>query len=407
MIEETRLAISGLKDHRVRTFLTTLGVVFGVAAVISMLSISEGAKSEALSQFESLGVDNIVVLHRDPPENLPSDEASTKSRGLSRADATALGNITPAIISVVPMAVSEVTVQAKNQVRVSVVGTTPELPVVRRDRLLSGRFFTAYENQEATRVAVIGSGLTRELCGLAEPLGSFIKIAGVWYEIIGVFAGGSAGDDDQDGLLRSTDRDICIPLNCALLRGERKRWDRELDRLIIQVKDIEMLGPVAELTERLLQRRHLAAKDFEVIVPLELIRQRQATQRIFSLIMGAIAGISLLVGGIGIMNIMLSSVLERTGEIGIRLSLGATRTNIMRQFLVEAAAVSIFGGLMGIALGVSLAWIISASAGWTTVISPFSIILAFGVSVAVGITFGYVPARRAASLNPIECLRYQ
>ena len=407
MIQETRLAIAGLKDHRVRTFLTTLGVVFGVAAVISMLSISEGAKSEALSQFESLGVDNIVVLHRDPPENQPSDETSSKSRGLSRADAEALQNLTPAIGRVVPMAVSEMTVQAKQQIRVSVVGTTPDLPVVRRDRLVLGRFFTAHENQEATRVAVIGSGLTRELCGLVEPVGSFIKIAGVWYEIIGVFAGASAGEDDQDGLLRSTARDICIPLNAALLRGERKRWDRELDRLIIQVEDVEMLGPVAELTGRLLQRRHLAAKDFEVIVPLELIRQRQATQRIFSLIMGAIAGISLLVGGIGIMNIMLSSVLERTGEIGIRLSLGATRSNIMRQFLVEAAAVSIFGGLMGIVLGVTLAWIISASAGWVTVISPFSIILAFGVSVVVGITFGYVPARRAAALDPIECLRYQ
>jgi len=407
MIEETRLAVSGLKDHRVRTFLTTLGVVFGVAAVISMLSISEGAKSEALSQFESLGVDNIVILHRDPPENLPSDETTLKSRGLSRADAAALQNLTSSIIGVVPMAVSEVTVQAKQQIRVSVVGTTPDLPVVRRDKILSGRFFTDLENQDAVRVAVIGSGLTRELCGLGEPIGSFIKIEGVWYEIIGVFAGGSAGDDDQDGLIRSTDRDICIPLNCALLRGERKRWDRELDRLIVQVEDINMLTPVAELTERLLHRRHQDAEDFEVIVPLELIRQRQATQRIFSLIMGAIAGISLLVGGIGIMNIMLSSVLERTAEIGIRLSLGATRTNIMRQFLVEAAAVSVFGGLMGIVLGVTLAWVISASAGWTTVISPFSIILSFGVPVAVGITFGYVPARRAAALNPIECLRYQ
>ncbi len=407
MMEETRLAISGLKDHRVRTFLTTLGVVFGVAAVISMLSISEGAKSEALSQFESLGVDNIVVMHRDLPDNLPADDAGSKSRGLSRADASALNNITSAIIGVVPMAVSEETVHAKQRVRVSVVGTTPALPLVRRDKIISGRFFTELENKEATRVAVIGSGLVRDLCGLSEPVGSFIKIAGVWYEIIGVFAGGTAGDDDQDGLIRSTERDICIPLNCTLLRGERKRWDRELDRFIVQVEDIEMLSPVAQLTRRLLERRHFSAADYEVIVPLELIRQRQATQRIFSLIMGAIAGISLLVGGIGIMNIMLSSVLERTAEIGIRLSLGATRSNIMRQFLVEAAAVSVFGGLMGIALGVTLAWVISASAGWTTVISPFSIILSFGVSVAVGITFGYVPARRAASLNPIECLRYQ
>jgi len=407
MIQEVQLAVSGLKDHRVRTFLTTLGVVFGVAAVISMMSISEGAKSEALSQFESLGIDNIVVLHKDRPEANAAEEATAFSPGLSRADAHALANLTPAIIGVVPMAVSEKTVQGKQQLKVSVVGTTAELPAVRRDRLSSGRFFTSFEDQEAVRVAVIGSGLTRELCGLSEPVGSFVKIEGQWYEIIGVLAGGSAGDDDEDGLLRATDRDIYIPLSCALARGDRKRWDRELDRMIIQVADIEMLAPVAELSGRLLTRRHQAAPDYEIVVPLELIRQRQATQRIFSLIMGAIAGISLLVGGIGIMNIMLASVLERTREIGIRLAMGATRSNIMRQFLVEAAAVSIIGGLMGIVLGVSLAWIISASAGWVTVVSPLSIILAFGVSAAVGITFGYVPARRAAALNPIECLRYE
>ncbi len=407
MMQEVQLAIAGLKDHRVRTFLTTLGVVFGVAAVISMLSISEGAKSEALSQFESLGIDNIVVLHKDLPETHGAEEATPFSPGLSRADAHALRNLTSAITGVVPMSVTEKTVQGQQQLQVSVVGTTPDLPVVRRDRLLSGRFFTAFENQEAVRVAIIGSGLTRELCGLAEPVGSFVKIDGQWYEIIGVLAGGSAGEDDADGLLRSTERDIYIPLSCALVRSERKRWERELDRMIIQVPDVEMLAPVAELTGRLLARRHQDAPDYDIIVPLELIQQRQATQRIFTLIMGAIAGISLLVGGIGIMNIMLASVLERTREIGIRLAMGATRTNIMRQFLVEAAAVSVFGGLMGIILGVSLAWIISASAGWVTVVSPISIILAFGVSAAVGITFGFVPARRAAALNPIECLRYE
>ncbi|MEN8006871.1 MAG: ABC transporter permease [Candidatus Krumholzibacteriota bacterium] len=407
MIQEVQLAVSGLKDHRVRTFLTTLGVVFGVAAVISMLSISEGAKSEALSQFESLGIDNIVVMHQDLPDSPGTEDSPPNSRGLSLGDAAALRKLTPAITAVVPMAVSEQTVQGKQQLRISVVGTTPDLPLVRRERLLSGRFFTAFENQEAVRVAVIGSGLTRELCGLDEPIGSFVKISGVWYEIIGVFAGGGAGDDDQDGLVRATNRDICIPLSCALVRTDRKRWERELDRMIIQVPDIAMLEPVAELAGRLLKRRHQDAPDYQVVVPLELIRQRQATQRIFSLIMGAIAGISLLVGGIGIMNIMLASVLERTREIGIRLAMGATRSNIMRQFLVEAAAVSIIGGLMGIVLGVSLAWVISAAAGWVTVVSPFSIILAFGVSAAVGITFGYVPARRAASLNPIECLRYE
>ncbi|MCB1182317.1 ABC transporter permease [bacterium] len=407
MRQEVGLALGGLRDHRVRTFLTTLGVVFGVAAVISMLSISEGAKEEALAQFESLGIDNIVVMHRDPPDAQPRDEASPHSPGLSRADVRALAAVSPAITAVVPLAIAEHTIQGEQQVTATVVGTTSDLPVVRRDRLTAGRFFTAGEDAAAKRVAVIGSGLVRDLCGLREPVGSFIKIDGDWYEIIGVFAGGAGGDDDQEGLLRATDRDVCIPLNSALTRGERKRWDRELDRLVVQVDDVERLAPVADLTRRLLARRHQDVPDTEVVVPLELIRQRQATQRIFSLIMGAIAGISLLVGGIGIMNIMLASVLERTREIGIRLAMGATRSNIMRQFLVEAAAVSVFGGVMGIVLGVTLAWTISEAAGWVTVVSPFAIVLAFGVSAAVGITFGYVPARRAAGLNPIECLRYE
>lgn len=407
MIQEAQLALASLKEHRVRAFLTTLGVVFGVMAVISMLSISEGAKSEAMAQFESLGIDSIVILHRDPPRSAESDDSAPRSQGLSQADARAIDALTPIVTDVVPMAMSEKPVQGDQRIQGSIVGTTADLPVVRRDRLVMGRFFTSAENQEAARVAVIGSSLIRELCGLRDPVGSFIKIDGQWYEIIGVLAGGSAAEDDQEGLLRSTNRDIYIPLSCALVRSDRLRWQRELDRLIVRVDDIDQLTPVAELVGRLLERRHLSTPDYEIIVPLELIQQRQATQQIFSLIMGAIAGISLLVGGIGIMNIMLASVLERTREIGVRLAMGATRSNIMKQFLVEAAAVSIIGGLMGIVLGVSLAWIISASAGWTTVVSPFSIILAFGVSAAVGITFGYVPARRAAALNPIECLRYE
>jgi len=402
-----QLGLNGLRDHRMRTFLTTLGVVFGVAAVIAMLSISEGAKQEALSQFESLGIDNIVVLHQDPPARADSDESASRSRGLSVADARALTDLTSAIGLVVPMAVQEQDVHGAKRIKAAVVGTTPELPVVRRDHMARGRFFTQAESDAAERVCVLGSGLVRDLCGLDEPLGHFLKIAGDWYRVVGVMGGGGPVGDDEDGLLRATDQDIYVPLGCALVRNERMRWDRELDRLIVQVPDLEQLDAVTGLVERLLERRHYGEPDTRVVVPLELVRQRQATQRIFSLVMGAIAGISLLVGGIGIMNIMLASILERTREIGVRLAMGARRQAIMRQFLVEAAAVSFIGGLMGIVLGVTLAWTISAAAGWTTVVSPLSIVLAFGVSAAVGITFGYVPARRAAALNPIDCLRYE
>ncbi len=243
MIQEARLAVDGLKDHRVRTFLTTLGVVFGVAAVISMLSISEGAKAEALSQFESMGIDNIVVMHQDPPQTNAGDESASQSRGLSRADARAIARVSEAVRMVVPMTVDESTVQGVQQPQLSVVGTTPDWAEVKRTRLLDGRFFTRQELDEAARVAVIGSGVVRELCGLQPAVGSFIKITGVWYEIIGVFAGGQVGEDDAGGLLRSTDRDVCIPLTCALARGQKMRWDRELDRMMIQVADLELLAP--------------------------------------------------------------------------------------------------------------------------------------------------------------------
>jgi len=403
---ELQLGLAGLRDHRLRTFLTMLGVIFGVAAVIAMLSISEGAKREALAQFETLGIDSIVVLHQDPPER-GGDEAAPRSVGLSRADAAALLDLTPAITRVVPMAVQEVEVQGIKRTRTSVVGTTPDLPEVRRDAMVSGRFFTAGELDGAVRVCVLGAGIVRDLCGLEPPVGSFVKIREDWYEVVGVMAGGGPVDNDEEGLLRATDRDICIPLSCALLRGDRKRWERELDRLIIQVDDVHRLDAVAGLITRVLDRRHHGEPDTRVVVPLELIRQRQATQRIFALVMGAIAGISLLVGGIGIMNIMLASILERTREIGIRRAMGATRRNILLQFLFEAATVSFAGGLVGVALGVSLAWGIAAAAGWTTVVSPLSIVLAFGVSALVGVSFGFFPARRAAALNPIESLRYE
>ncbi len=399
--------LAGLRDHRVRTVLTALGVVFGVAAVIAMLSISEGARREALAQFESLGADNVIVMHQDPPGGRDNDDAGRRSLGLSRGDVAALDGLTPAIAAVVPLTMTERDITGRERLTATVVGATADLPTVRRDRLLAGRFFTATEDSALARVCVVGAGLVRELFGIDEAVGSFLRLDREWYEVVGVIGGSSAAEDDEEGLLRATARDVYIPLSCALLRTGRKVWERELDRVIVQAADLDQLDAVADLMGRVLERRHHGEPDFEVVVPLELIERRQATQRIFSLVMGAIAGISLLVGGIGIMNIMLASVLERTREIGVRLACGATRRDILAQFLVEAAAVSFAGGIAGVIVGAVLAWAIAAAAGWTTVVSVWAVVLAFGVSAAVGVTFGYVPARRAASLHPIECLRYE
>ncbi|MDD5719904.1 MAG: ABC transporter permease [Candidatus Krumholzibacteria bacterium] len=408
LAESVRLGAGGLAAHRLRTLLTTLGIVFGVAAVISMLSIGEGARRKVLAQYAQLGIDNLLVI--DKPAPVPEDDAESRpfSRGLTLADAAAVREVVPLVRRVVPLRITDLDVQAgRRRVGASIVGTTPDYTEAMRALLARGRFFDWTEVDSLDRVCVLGSGLARDLFLFADPLGERVKVGRDWYTVVGVTAGAAtaAGKDLAD--VRDTDRDVYIPVSSALQRLPRDPYASELHRLVVQVGDTERLFEVGGVLTALITRRHRGVDDHRLVVPAQLIRQQQATQRIFNVVMGTIAGISLLVGGIGIMNIMLASVLERTREIGVRRAIGATERDILLQFLLEAVGVSFLGGVLGIALGFGLTQAVAGYAGWPVAIAPWSVLMAFGVSTAVGILFGYYPARRAARMNPIDSLRYE
>jgi putative ABC transport system permease protein len=397
--------LEGLRSHKLRSLLTTLGIIFGVAAVIAMLSIGEGAKRQALAQYQGLGIDNVLVLHQALPEGRPGGGTSL---GLTLADARALRTIHPDARRVVPLRIFEEDVQqGSERVKAQVVGTTPEWMEVVPRRLSRGRFFDYDEVLDLSRVCVLGAALRHRLFPLQDPVGRRIKVGWDWYTVVGVMASAASSQEDESGAVRDEGRDVYLPVTCALRRFEPDPAGSELSRIVVQVDEAAGIGVAARLIEQILDRRHQGVPDHRVVVPQELIRRRQATARIFNLVMGAIAGISLLVGGIGIMNIMLASVLERTREIGVRRAMGATQREVLLQFLLEAVAVSFLGGMLGILLGLGLTRAIAAGAGWPTVVVPSSVVLAFGVSALVGIVFGWFPARRAARLSPIESLRYE
>jgi putative ABC transport system permease protein len=406
--ECARIGLAGLNTHRLRTLLTTLGIVFGVAAVIAMLSIGEGAKRKVLAQLALMGADNLLVI--DKPVPAPKDDGESRpfSAGLTLADADAVREVMKQALRVVPMRITELDIQAgRRRVSANVVGTSPDYVAATRARLLRGRFLDWAEVDSLGRVCVLGAGLARELFLLDDPVGRQVKVGRDWYTVVGVMAGVDASTTKELEDVRDTARDLYLPIGAALQRLAVKPYTSELHRLIVQIDDTGHLTEATGVLSAIIERRHRGVPDHRLVVPAELIRQQQSTQRIFNFIMGAIAGISLLVGGIGIMNIMLASALERTREIGLRRAVGATERDILLQFLLEAVGVSFLGGFIGIALGFGLTAAIAAGAGWPVAIAPWSVLMAFAVSAAVGITFGYYPARRAARLSPIESLRYE
>jgi putative ABC transport system permease protein len=406
--ESLTIGLEALRAHKLRALLTALGIIFGVAAVVAMMSIGEGARREALQQIQLMGIRNVLV-YDVPIENKEAGEGRTnRSSGLSLTDARALGEILPLVEKVVPEVQFTSDVQfGRESVEASVVGTSPDYADVLHYDAAQGRFFSFAEVTGVRRVCALGAGLKRELFYFRDAVGQQVRIGHDWYTVVGVMERRANLSDESAGEIRDTNRDVYIPVTSALQRFTRDPFASQLDRITVQVVDEERIREAANLMQHTLQRRHNEVEDFQIVVPEALLRQRQATQRIFNIVMGAIAGISLLVGGIGIMNIMLASVLERTREIGIRRAVGARQHDILSQFLLEATVVSIAGGLVGLALGFAMTRVIASYAGWLTVVSIPSVLLAFGVSAAVGIVFGFYPARRAARLHPIECLRYE
>ena len=410
--ETVSLSLIGLLSHKLRTLLTMLGIIFGVAAVIAMLSIGEGAKQESLEQIRQMGISNIIVQHWDKEDDQEdsADADQNKSQGLTWDDARSIERICLLAEYVTPQRELKIKAQTHgNTFRTMAVGTTADYLTVLDAQMGSGVYFSHEDLRESKRVCVLGADAKRALFFFDDPLGGRVKIRNQWFTVIGVLADKGAAGGKIGGVLevRNTDEDIYIPLTTMLTRFHWEPADAELSQITVKISASKQLQEAAAIVRTILNRRHRGVEDFKIAIPEELLRQSQKTQQIFNIVMGCIAGISLVVGGIGIMNIMLASVLERTREIGIRRALGARRHDILSQFLVESLLVSLLGGLIGVILGYAVPEIITLYAGWRTIVQPWTIALAFGVSASVGIGFGIYPARQAALLNPIDALRYE
>lgn len=407
--ESFSVSITGLFTHKLRTFLTMLGIIFGVAAVIAMLSIGAGAKKEALDQIKVLGLNN-VILYSEPVET-QSDEYGTviESLGLTMNDARSLYVLNPLVKATVPLKVLEdrVVLRRDKEMNTVVVGTVTEYKDVLNFEMASGTFFNYSDMHQARKVCVIGSQVKQELFSFQNACGEEIKIGDLWFTVVGVLKNKLYSSGQGGVMERDVNKDIYIPLNSLNHRFDINPSQPEVDQIVLNISDDDRIREAANLADRLIRLRHNQMEDYKIVVPEELLQQRQKTQRIFNIVMGAIAGISLLVGGIGIMNIMLASILERTREIGVRRAVGATRRDILGQFLIEAVMLSFTGGLLGILLGFIMTKIIAMYADWKTIVDIGAILLAFFVSAAVGIIFGIYPARKAAKLDPIESLRYE
>ncbi len=404
--EALTIGVEALSRYKLRTALSVLGVVLGVAAVIAMMSVSQGARDEVLRQVELMGLDNIVVRNRPMSQR---ERESAGSPGLTTGDAAALRRLVPLVTQVSPLVelfphVS--TVRHGQMARV--LGVTKEQGEVLQLGIGRGRFLLALDVQSAARVCVLGHGLARSLFGYRDSLGQSVKIGGDWYQVVGVLADrgaqargagmGTAGDLNQAAL---------VPLSALTGQAPAANPGQKIDEIWIRISEGDRVVEVGQVVEHTLRRLHGGADDVELVIPRELLRQRYRTQRTFAIVVGSVAGLSLLIGGIGIMNIMLASVLERTHEIGIRRTVGATRHDVTVQFLVEALLMTLSGGVAGILAGVLASWAISAYAGWTTRISPLAVVIAFSVALTVGLVFGIYPATKAARLDPIDALRYE
>ena len=402
--ESIIIALEGLKSNKLRSILTMLGIIIGVGAVIAMVSIGMGVQQKVQSSIASLGSNLLIVM---PGSNAPPGTvrlAAGSNITLTNQDAKAISKQVAGINYVLPSVSSQYQVIYGNQNwKTSVQGTTPDFLAVRNYSLAAGSFFSSRDDDSRARVAVLGQTVATNLFGGASPVGKTIRINKAPFRVVGVLAskGQSPMGQDQDDM-------VIIPLSTA---QDRLMGITYLNNISIQAKNSEVINKVQEDATALLRTRHRLAtnveNDFTVRNMTALMATMTETTDTITLLLGNIAAISLLVGGIGIMNIMLVSVTERTREIGIRKALGATFNNVLLQFIIEAIAISVTGGLFGIFAGVAGAQVISMVAGWNTVVSWWAIFGAFSVSVMIGLFFGIYPARKAALLDPIDALRYE
>ncbi len=437
------IALDAIGQNKLRSLLTSLGIIFGVASVIAMLAIGRGAQQEILEQMTLLGANNLIITPiikqeegEVEAEDDPKAEKTRFSPGLSLLDAQSLAAL-PYVEAASPEVVIEaIAIRNGRKRSTKLVGIGPAYQLDTGFELAQGAFFNMNQIENASPVCIIGDQIKTRFFPTEEPVGKQIKCGRLWLTIIGVMKPRSVSRETRSELsrigIRNYDMDIYVPIKTALLRyqnrglvtrasirkslmennnGEEAGEEgkvafnyHQLDKIVLRVDDTEMMRKLAEITNRMLTRRHYSVVDFEITIPELLLQQKQRTTAMFNIVLGAIASISLIVGGIGIMNIMLASVLERIKEIGLRLALGATKKDIVLQFLSEAVTISITGGLIGILLGLSFSYAIRGLAGIQTIVSVWSVLLSFFVAVTVGLIFGIYPARRAAQQDPVVSL---
>jgi len=406
--------------HKLRSFLTILGIVFGVASVIAMLAIGEGASFEAREKIKELGSHNIIIRSVEPPSEVKSQQVSFLGfYGLTSLDLRKIKSI-PSVEKIIPTwEMKEEIWHLEKNTTGRIVGTLSEYAEVANLSIREGRFFNDIDFNIAGSVAVIGSSIKNALFPIENPIGKEIKIKGNYFRVIGVASEKFFSASTEIFKAEDINFDIYIPLSTERIYfGEYvkkpgsfshgiagRNWIK-FHRFIVKVKEIKKIIGTSSIIGEILNSTHKKI-DYEILVPLQLLKQAEHTKRIFNIVLGSIAAISLLVGGIGIMNIMLATVTERTREIGIRRAIGAKRKDVIYQFLTEAIILSSSGGIIGVILGITIPKVVTKFAGMTTMVTFWSVFLAFFISVAVGITFGIYPARRAAFLDPIHALRYE
>ncbi len=406
------MGLSSLLVHKLRSLLTMLGMIFGVGAVVAMLAITAGAQKEMMSYIDLLGVNNIIIEAKEAVDRNELQARRVISPGLTFRDFRAISENVQGIEALTPRKrFKPLKVLPKpSQEPPLLIGVEPNYLGINNLRMVEGRFFNAEDDAKSAAVCVLGESSKVNLLGYEPAAGKYVKINDTWLQVIGVMAGQATADSDVEGLEVADRNNLVIaPLNTVMRRFEDNNsyLKDEIDGIYIKVAQNTNSVETAGVVNAILSTTHKGAGDFNVVVPAGLLEQKRRTQFTFKVVMICIAGISLLVGGIGIMNIMLATVLERTREIGIRRAIGARQSDIVRQFLTEAVLISILGGLIGIAFGFSLSRIIAAAAGWSTVVTVSSIAVAFGVSVGIGLLFGIYPAVQAAKLDPIEAIRYE
>ncbi len=446
------IALEAIQRNKLRAFLTSLGIIFGVSSVIAMLAIGNGAQQEVLTQMQLLGTNNVIVQpvveqRQGAVSEGEEQQQSTKfSPGLTMEDLNTIRELVPEVEKLSPEIVYETNFIREARMRTGkLVGVNTDYFDISNFEVIEGSNFSEVQINEADPVCVIGYDVKTRFFAGEDPIGKKIKVGHLWLTVVGVLEKKEVSTENIENLgIRNFNLDIYAPVSTVLLRfknravvtsndlqqgggstvvmgggmmifsnGGSSSGDagdgnyNQLDRLIVKVTDTKYSGTIAEILSRMLKRRHNNVVDFEIIVPEQLLQQEQQTKRIFNIVLSTIASISLIVGGIGIMNIMLASVVERFREIGVRMAVGAQKKDIELQFLTEALTISITGGLLGIVLGLAFSYVIEATADIATIVTPISIFISFGVAVLIGVVFGYYPAKRAAKHDPVHALRHE